>query len=80
MNKNDCFNQEDRLNKKISQVITTNLHSFPGCKHLSIVATHRDISGETVQYTLCVAFPFGLPGGPIVLEGFCWKFVKYEPG
>jgi hypothetical protein len=45
-----------------------------------IVATHRFILGETMQYTLCVAFPSGLPKGPIVLEVFCWKLVKYEPG
>jgi hypothetical protein len=55
------------------------IHSFPGCKHLSISATHRDISGETAQYTLCATLPYGLPEGPIVLEKFCWKLVKYEP-
>jgi hypothetical protein len=34
-----------------------------------------------VQYTLCVALPSGLPGGPIVLEGFCWNLVSIsKPG
>jgi hypothetical protein len=44
-----------------------------GCKHLSIVATHRDILGETMQYTLCVALPSGLPEGLIVLKRFFWE-------
>jgi hypothetical protein len=26
-----------------------------------------------------VAFPSGLPEGPIVLDGFCWELVKFEP-
>jgi hypothetical protein len=47
---------------------------------MSIAATHRDISGETVQYTLCAALPSGLPEGPIVLKVFCWEIIKSEPG
>jgi hypothetical protein len=56
------------------------LHSFPSCKHLSITATHKAILGETVQYTLCAMLPSGLLEGPIVLEGFCWKIIKFEHG
>jgi hypothetical protein len=50
-----------------------------GFKHLSIANTHRSISGETAQYTPCVVLPFGLPGGGIFLEGFCWELVKSKP-
>jgi hypothetical protein len=31
------------------------------------------ISGETVQCTLCIVFPSGLPEGSIVFKGFCWE-------
>jgi hypothetical protein len=56
------------------------IHSFLGCKHLRIEATNRAISGETAQYTKCVAFPFGILEGPIVLECFCWELTNFEPG
>jgi hypothetical protein len=46
---------------------------------LSIAATHRDILGEIVQYTLCDALPSGLPEESTVLKGFCWELIKYEP-
>jgi hypothetical protein len=33
-----------------------------------------------VQYTMCVVLPSGLPGGPIVLEGFVGILFRSEPG
>jgi hypothetical protein len=33
-----------------------------------------------VQYTLCAVLPSGLPGGPIVLEGFVGTLFRSEPG
>jgi hypothetical protein len=57
---------------KASEILVTfpDPHSFLGCKNLSFAATHRSISGEIVQYIQCPALPFGLLGGPIVLEDF----------
>jgi hypothetical protein len=55
-------------------------HSIPDCKHMSIVVTHRTILGETSQYNMCVVFLVGLPGGPIILEGFVGNLFRSELG
>jgi hypothetical protein len=71
---------DEIVNKLRSQSTILDPHSFLDCKHLSIAVTHRTISGETAQYTLCVVFPSGLPRGPIVLEGFVGILFRSEPG
>jgi hypothetical protein len=55
-------------------------HSFLDYKHMGITVTHRDILGEIALCTLCALFPFGLLGGPIVLDGFVGNLLKFELG
>jgi hypothetical protein len=47
---------------------------------LSIVVTHKYISGETALCALHTSFPSGLPGGLIVLEGFVGNLFRSELG
>jgi len=47
---------------------------------LGIAVTHKAISGETAQFTMCVVLPSGLSGEPIVLEGFFGNLWRFEPG
>jgi len=71
---------DDIVNELRSQSIIPYPHSFPDYKYLSIAVTDRTISGEIAQYTLCVVFPFDLPVGLIVLEGFVGSLFRFELG
>jgi hypothetical protein len=47
---------------------------------MSIAVTHKAISGQTMQCSLCVVLPSDLRGGMIVLEGFVGKILRSELG